>query len=121
MTTQTPATNEFFFLLQLILFANTSAFFYSLLGLVSHCFWEGDSGEEISLFEKAYKPAFHIYRAFLKRFFYAYSVFVDGFVIVFFLDKHSIPHSAVLSLTNILRLCQVMPLFWSRWLLFSVW
>jgi len=34
--------------LQLILYANTSAFFYSLLGLVSHCFWEGDSGEEIS-------------------------------------------------------------------------
>jgi len=34
--------------LQLILFANTAAFFYSLLGLVSHCFWEGDSGEEVS-------------------------------------------------------------------------
>ena len=34
--------------LQLILFANTAAFFYSLLGLVSHCFWEDDSGEEIS-------------------------------------------------------------------------
>ena len=34
--------------LPLILFANTAAFFYSLLGLVSHCFWEGNSGEEIS-------------------------------------------------------------------------
>jgi len=34
--------------LQLILLANTAAFFYSLLGLLSHCFWEGDSGEEIS-------------------------------------------------------------------------
>jgi len=34
--------------LLLILFANTAAFFYSLLGLVSHCFLEGDSGEEIS-------------------------------------------------------------------------
>jgi len=34
--------------LQLILFANTAAFFYSLLGLVSHCLWKGDSGEEIS-------------------------------------------------------------------------
>jgi len=34
--------------LQLTLFANTAAFFYSLLGLVSHCFWEGDSGVEIS-------------------------------------------------------------------------
>jgi len=34
--------------LQLIIFANTAAFFCSLLGLVSHSFWEGDSGEEIS-------------------------------------------------------------------------
>ena len=34
--------------LQIILFANTVAFFYSLLRLVSHPFWEGDSGEEIS-------------------------------------------------------------------------
>jgi len=33
--------------LQLILFANTTVFFCSLLGLVSHCFWEGDSREEI--------------------------------------------------------------------------
>jgi len=33
---------------QLILFANTAAFFYCLLGFVSHSFWEGDSGEEIS-------------------------------------------------------------------------
>jgi len=31
--------------LQLVLFANTAAFFYSPLGLLSHCFWEGDSGE----------------------------------------------------------------------------
>ena len=34
--------------LQLILFANTAAFFYSLLGLVSHYFWEDEGGEEIS-------------------------------------------------------------------------
>jgi len=34
--------------LHLILFANTAAFFYSLLGLVSHSFWEGDSDKEIS-------------------------------------------------------------------------
>jgi len=34
--------------LQLILFANTAAFFCSLLGLVSHSFLEGQSGEEIS-------------------------------------------------------------------------
>jgi len=34
--------------LQVILFANTAAFFCSLLGLVSHSFWEANSGEEIS-------------------------------------------------------------------------
>jgi len=34
--------------LQLILFASTAAFFCSLLGLVSHCFWEGDSCKEIA-------------------------------------------------------------------------
>jgi len=32
---------------QVILFANTDAFFCSLPGLVSHSFWESDSGEEI--------------------------------------------------------------------------
>jgi len=34
--------------LQHILFANTAAFFCSLLGLVSHSFWEGDSGDDIT-------------------------------------------------------------------------
>jgi len=34
--------------LKLILFPNTDVFFYSLRGLVSHCFREGDIGEEIS-------------------------------------------------------------------------
>jgi len=34
--------------IQVILFANTAAFLCSLMGLVSHWFWEGDSGEEIS-------------------------------------------------------------------------
>jgi len=38
--------------LQIILFANTAAFFYSLLGWVSYCFWEDDSGEEISVRRK---------------------------------------------------------------------
>jgi len=33
--------------LHLILFANTAAFFHSLLGLASHYFSEGDNGEEI--------------------------------------------------------------------------
>ena len=34
--------------LQLILFANAPALFCSLLGSVSHSFWEGESGQEIS-------------------------------------------------------------------------
>ena len=94
--------------LQRILFANTAAFFYFLLGLVSHCFWEGDCGEEIStrwrcveksiihvilvLFQEAYKLAFHLYRAILESFFYAYSAIVDNFIdSFFFLEKHYIP------------------------------
>jgi len=35
-------------LLQLSLFANTVVFFCSLLGLISHFSWEGDSGDKIS-------------------------------------------------------------------------
>ena len=35
--------------LQLIMLANTAVFFHSLLGFVSHCFWEGDSCVEISM------------------------------------------------------------------------
>jgi len=34
--------------LQLIALANTAAFFFSILGLVSHSFWEGDNRKEIS-------------------------------------------------------------------------
>jgi len=34
--------------LQLMPFANTAAFFCSLLGLHLHTFWEGDNGNEIS-------------------------------------------------------------------------
>jgi len=35
--------------LHVIMFANTAALLHSLLWLVSHCFWEGASGEEISI------------------------------------------------------------------------
>ena len=35
-------------------------------------------------------------------------------IVSFFLEKHYIPHSAVLPVTNMLRLCQIMPMFWSR-------
>jgi len=38
----------------------------------------------LGLFQEAYKPAFHIYRAILESFFYAYSAIVDSFVIVSF-------------------------------------
>jgi len=95
--------------LQLILFATTAAFFYSLLGLVSHCFWEDDNGEEIStrwccvekinhslhswLVSEAYKPAFHIYRAILESFFNGYSAIVDSFVIVSFFLRNIIFHT----------------------------
>jgi len=46
---------------------------------------------------------------------------VPSKIVSFFLEKHYIPHSAVLSLTNMLRLCQTVPMYWSRCLLFSVW
>ena len=48
LTAVTSVSEVILMFLQLILFANTAAFFYSLLGWVSHCFWEGESGEEIS-------------------------------------------------------------------------
>jgi len=47
LTAVTYVSEVIVIFLQLIMFANTAAFFYSLLGLVSHCIWEGDSGEEI--------------------------------------------------------------------------
>jgi len=94
--------------LRLIVFANTAVFLFSA-GISLTLFWEGDSGEEISMrwrcvekinhsrdslacFE-AYWPAFHICRAILESFFYAYSAIVENFVIIsFFLEKHYIPH-----------------------------
>jgi len=48
LTAVTSVSEVIAIFLQLILFANAAAFFYSLLGLVSHCFWESDTGEEIS-------------------------------------------------------------------------
>jgi len=47
LTAETSVSEVIVTILQLILFANTAAFFSSLLGLVSHSFWEGDRGEEI--------------------------------------------------------------------------
>jgi len=35
-------------------------------------------------------------------------------IVSFFLEKCCIPHSAVLPLTNMIHLCQIMPMFWSR-------
>jgi len=48
LTALTSVTEAIVIFLQLMLFANSAAFFYSLFGLDSHSFWEGDSGEEIS-------------------------------------------------------------------------
>ena len=74
----------------------------------------------LDLFQEAYKPDFRIYRAILESFCYAYSAIVDSFVIVsFFLERlYSILRSIIV--TNMLHLCQIMPMFWPRWLLFSV-
>jgi len=104
--------NWLWFFLQLIPFANTTAFFCSLLGSVSHSVSEGDSCEEISTpwhcVEKinhlrdsshvsrnetmAYYPAFPAYSAILNSSFYACSTMVDSFVIVcFYVEKHCIP------------------------------
>jgi len=108
LTAVTSVSEVIVIFLQLILFANTAAFFYSLLGLVSHSFWGGDSGEEIRTWwrcvEKSnhsrdswlvlwsLQASFHAYSAILESFFYAYSAIVDSFVIVsFFLKKHYNP------------------------------
>jgi len=124
LTAVTSVSEVIVIFLQLILFASTAAFFYSLLvlGLVSYCFWEGDNGEEISTrwrcvekinhsrdsWLEAYKPAFHTYRAILESFFYAYSAIVDSFLIVsFFLEKHYIPqYYRWLTCYFCARLCQ---------------
>jgi len=47
LTAVTSVNEVIVIFLQLILFATTAAFFYSLLGLVSHCFLEGGNGEGI--------------------------------------------------------------------------
>ena len=82
--------------LQLILFANTAAFFFSLLGLVSHAFGEGDSGEEIGTRWLVLKEINHsgdswlVLRS-LQAGFPAQSAIVDSFVIVSSFEKHYIP------------------------------
>jgi len=57
--TAVTSVSEVIFL-QLILFANTAAFFRSLLGLVSHSFREGDSGEEISTQWRCFEKINHL-------------------------------------------------------------
>jgi len=46
--------------LQLILLANTAAFGCYLLGLVSHSFWESDSGEENSSRWRCFEKINHL-------------------------------------------------------------
>jgi len=48
LTAVTSVSEVIVTFLQPIIFANTAAFFFSLLGLLSHSFWKGDNGEEIS-------------------------------------------------------------------------
>jgi len=49
LTAERSVSEVIVIFLQLILFANTAAFFYSLLGWVSYCYWGGDNGKEISM------------------------------------------------------------------------
>jgi len=49
----------------------------------------------LACFKKVYEPAFHIDRAILERFFYAYSAIVDSFVIVSFLLRNNIFSSII--------------------------
>ena len=44
LTVVTNVSEVIVIFLQLILFENTAAFFLFSAGLVSHCFWEVDSG-----------------------------------------------------------------------------
>jgi len=82
--------------LQVILFANTAAFFCFLLRSVLHSFWEADSLRKLArdgvaskrsiTYAMAYKrPAFHAYSHVLDIFIYACdSANLDSFVISFF-------------------------------------
>ena len=49
----------------------------------------------LGLFQEAYELAFHMHRAILERFFYAYSAIVDSFVIVSFLLRNNIFRSII--------------------------
>jgi len=65
-------------------------------------------GPPILLSGCEYKPAFHIYRATLESFFYAYRAIVDSLVTVsFFLEKHYTPqYYCWLTCYVCARLCQ---------------
>jgi len=99
LTAVTSVSEVIVIFLQLILFANTAAFFYSLLGLGSHCFRKGDNGEEISTrwrcVEKVNHSAFHICRSIQESSFYAYSAIVDSFVLVSFFLRNLIFRSII--------------------------
>jgi len=103
LTTVAFVSEEIATFLQLILFANTTAFFCSLLGLVSHSFEKATAAMRkltrdgvaskrsityaiLGLFYEmmGYKLAFHAYSAIVDSFFCAYSAFVDSFVLGYF-------------------------------------
>jgi len=56
----TGVTSVIVTFLQLILYANTAAFFCSQVGLVSHFFWKGDSSEEISTWWRRVEKINHL-------------------------------------------------------------
>ena len=121
--------------LRLIVFANTAVFLFSA-GISLTLFWEGDSGEEICMRWRCVEK-----NQSLTRFFGLFWSLLAGFSYLqsyprkfllclqrhrrkfrdnFFFSWETL-YSALLSLTYMLSLCQIMPMFWSRWLLFWVW
>jgi len=111
LTAVTSVNEVIVIFLQLILFANTAAFFYSLLELVSRCVWEGDSGEEISTRWRCVEKidhsrdswlvlrslqASHSYIAILESFFKGYSAIVDSPVIVSFFFLRNITFRSII-------------------------
>ena len=136
LTPVTSVSEVIVIFLQLFLFANTAAFFYSLLGLVSHSLSEGDSGKEIStrwmwhcvkkinhltLFFACVKKRWPTIRHFMSialSWIVPFMPIAPSWIVCFYVEKHYILQYA---LTNKLGLCLFKLMFWSRWLLFWVW
>jgi len=95
-----------------ILFVDTAAFVYSLLGLVSHSFWEGDSGEEITRRWLCLKVINHSHDSWLVLTFKKPTnrlvmPIAALWIVSFFLEKYYIPqYYRLLTCYVCARLCQ---------------